>query len=283
MNGIEVLNSDDLRDVPFGNYEVFEPVVQDSTQPLQFYVGHNDISFYTWHERECCLPRGATSATLKDVWVKEKEQKPQGDNSSSEDRSATYQQSEEQSSSDGQKRVSSPAAEKAGRKTRYDEPDTHESPPPRSRQLHLKVGDVLIFEEIFGPITGVKADADPTHRHVVRLTRVESGIDVLYDQPTLEIEWAAEDALPFPLCISAIGRAPECRYREDVSIAHGNVLLVDHGRHVESTESWEVPTVKQCPPFIEAMARTKRAIWRDGESFGSSEKSRTRRLSLSRA
>ena len=261
----EVLNSDDLRDVPFGNYEVFEPVVQDSTQPLQFYVRHNDISFYTWHERECCLPRGATSATLKDVWVKEKEQKPQGDNSSSEDRSATYQQSEEQSSSDGQKRVSSPAAEKAGRKTRYDEPDTPESPPPRSRQLHLKVGDVLIFEEIFGPITGVKADADPTHRHVVRLTRVESGIDVLYDQPTLEIEWAAEDALPFPLCISAIGRAPECRYREDVSIAHGNVLLVDHGRHVESTESWEVPTVKQEDAGCLAAGEPRETLLRAGE------------------
>ena len=32
---------------------------------------HNRIRFYTWGERECCLPRGTTSATLRDHWVDE--------------------------------------------------------------------------------------------------------------------------------------------------------------------------------------------------------------------
>ena len=105
---------------------------------------------------------------------------------------------------------------------------------------------MLIFEEMMGPITGVPADADRMHRHVVRLTKVEPGVDPLYDQPILEIEWSVEDALPFALCISAIGRAPDCAYLENISVAHGNVLLVDHGRRVgstgtEVTESWTVP------------------------------------------
>ena len=38
--------------------------------------------------------------------------------------------------------------------------------------LQLAAGTVLIFEEVAGPITGAKADADPSHRHAVRLTRV---------------------------------------------------------------------------------------------------------------
>src|SRR5207248_6976253 len=116
---------------------------------------------------------------------------------------------------------------------------------PRHRLLQLEVGDVLIFEEVLGPVTGEPADADPTHRHVVRLTKVELDVDPLYDQPVVEIEWCEEDALPFALCVSAIGRAPDCRYLDDVSVAHGNVLLVDHGRTVEPTEAWTVPPVQE--------------------------------------
>ena len=260
----EVLNTDDLRDVPFSDYEVFEPVIQEPNQPLQFYVQHNDISFYTWHERECCLPRGATSATLKDEWVEEKKSETPDEQSSYEEQTATYSPSARQSSSKGQKRIPSRARKVRG-KTRYDEPEpeTPATTPARSRQLRLKAGDVLIFEEMFGPITGVPADADRAHRHVVRLTRVEPGVDVLYDQSILEVEWAAEDALPFPLCISAIGRAPECQYREDISIAHGNVLLVDHGRQVP-TETWNVPTAQQEDAGCLAEGEPRETVLRPG-------------------
>src|SRR4029079_18860499 len=36
----------------------------------------------------------------------------------------------------------------------------------------LHVGEVLIFEELRGPHTGKDEDADPSHRHPVRLTKV---------------------------------------------------------------------------------------------------------------
>ena len=95
---------------------------------------------------------------------------------------------------------------------------------------------MLIFEEVVGPRTGKEADRDPTRRHAVRLTRVEPGLDALYDQPIVEIEWAPEDALPFSLCLSTVGPAPECRLLEDVSVARSNVVLVDHGRTLEEPE-----------------------------------------------
>jgi hypothetical protein len=82
---------------------------------------------------------------------------------------------------------------------------------------HLHPGDVLIFEEVKGPRTGQEADADPSRRHAVRLTQVAGGQDRL-----VEVEWFEEDALPFPLCLAWHGQV-------DVSVARGNVVLVDQG------------------------------------------------------
>jgi hypothetical protein len=96
-------------------------------------------------------------------------------------------------------------------------------------QLDLRAGDFLLFEEVVGPDTGQPGDADPTHRHVVRLTKVEEGHDEILDLRLLEVCWAAEDALPFPLCLSSIGPAPDCKLLVDVSVARGNVVLVDEG------------------------------------------------------
>jgi len=111
-----------------------------------------------------------------------------------------------------------------------------DGPPGTVRALHLRVGDVLIFEEIVGPKTGNTADADPTHRQAVRLTKVTPAVDALYHpygaaygQPIVEIEWSVEDALTFPLCISTQLPPPACTVVSNVSVARGNVVLVDHG------------------------------------------------------
>src|SRR6266849_5736933 len=91
----------------------------------------------------------------------------------------------------------------------------------------LQVGDLLLFEEILGSATGFAADAIPTHRHVVRLTSVLAGRqDPLNHTNILEIAWDPADALPFPLCISAvIGTAAV----PNLSVARGNIALADHG------------------------------------------------------
>ncbi len=102
-------------------------------------------------------------------------------------------------------------------------------PPGADRSLQLKAGDFLIFEEVLGPHTGNAADADPRHRQAVRLTKITPTVDTLYDQPILLIEWSIEDALTFPLCLSVQLPAPECTVLPNVSVARGNVMLVDHG------------------------------------------------------
>lgn len=97
----------------------------------------------------------------------------------------------------------------------------------------LRPGDLLLLEEVLGPATGRPADADPRHRHVVRLVSVKVATDPLYDRPITGIEWGLDDALPFPLCISSTtDPAHRSVYVEGVSVARGNVVLADHGRTI---------------------------------------------------
>jgi len=200
--------ADALGNITADQYDVFEPI---TTGPIQLYTAHNQICLYTWGQRECCLPRGAKSATLKETCVPTPAPAPQT-------------------------QAPAAAARRSSKKGIYPDPVEPPPEPPPKRQLHLQAGDVLIFEEVIGPHTGNAADADPARRHAVRLTRVTPTEDTLYDPPVqvVEVEWAAEDALPFTLCISAITDAANgCAYVENISVARGNVILVDHGRTLD--------------------------------------------------
>ena len=94
----------------------------------------------------------------------------------------------------------------------------------------LKAGDFLLLEEVIGPETGLVADADPAHRQIVRLTRVQPSSDPLDAQPLTHVAWDRADALQFPLCLSTELQdgAPVDR----VSVARGNLVLADHGQTV---------------------------------------------------
>jgi hypothetical protein len=177
---------------------------------INLYAAHSEIKFYTWGDAECCLARGATSATLRDEF---KDAPANGGYVA-----------------EGQPDEDKPYYEQ----TAYTEQkaQAHNEKPVAERKLRLAVGDLLIFEEVIGAKTGNPADADPAHRHAVRLTKVEPGIDPLFDEPIVEIEWAEEDALPFPLCISAVLPAPGCALVENISVARGNIILVDHGEAI---------------------------------------------------
>ncbi|MFC4015158.1 putative baseplate assembly protein [Nonomuraea purpurea] len=168
LEGRPMISERELRRFPPGGHQVYEPVLEHD---LAVSPARNRIRLWTWGGEECCLPRGATSATLVDGWCDE---------------------------------------ERSG------------------RLLGLCPGDVLIFEEVRGPLTGVPGDADVTHRQAVRLTEVVELDDPVYDQPLLRVSWACADALTFELCLASIG-GEECCLFEDVSVARGNVVLVDHG------------------------------------------------------
>lgn len=94
--------------------------------------------------------------------------------------------------------------------------------------VELAAGDVLVLEEVRHPETRQSADADPTRRHAVRLTAVsEPKLDVLYGVRYWEVRWHEEDALPFPLCLWEVELE---NIPSPVSVARGNIVLVDHGR-----------------------------------------------------
>lgn len=159
------------------NPRLFEPM-----HDALLFHSHNTIAFYTWGDDACCLPRGATRATLAD--------------------------------------------------------DEHD-------RLMLIAGDVLIFEEKRGRVTGEPGDADPTRRQAVRLTRVSPSAtrakddpgsprtpgtlarDPLTGQPIVEIEWHVDDALTMPFCVSSNTLTGTVT---GISGASGNVVLVDDGR-----------------------------------------------------
>ena len=92
----------------------------------------------------------------------------------------------------------------------------------------LKPGDLLLFEEVKDPQTGDASLADPSHRHVVRLTGVESLYDNLSDRQLTRVIWDGADGLTFSLCVTASGE--DASRIEGVSVARGNLLLADHGR-----------------------------------------------------
>jgi hypothetical protein len=159
---------------------VFEPLAD-----ALIFAELAQMDFHTWGNSDCCLPQGATEATLKGQFT------------------------------------------------------------------NLQPGDVLIFQEVKGPLTGISADADIRHRCAVRLTAVlahdSSGnpiVDPLIDtsgnaitgsgqtpQPITEIQWAQDDGLPFPVCISStyLDENSDSQTVTNVSIALGNIVLADHG------------------------------------------------------
>jgi predicted phage baseplate assembly protein len=222
-----------------GAFEVFRPVGA-SGQTLR--AAHNTIRFYTWGDRDCCLPEGATSATLLDPSAPPApppNPAPPADVPDKDQARHGHDQAHHGHRHRGWHGDPPPHGDHGG----------HEPPEPTPapvRSLGLVPGDVLIFEEVIGPKTGSPDDADPRRRVAVRLTKVTQAVDTLFDQTVVEVEWDDADALPFSFCLSTIGPAPNCLELTDVSVARGNVVLVDHGRPW-TAPPWVVPTAEAAP------------------------------------
>ena len=161
------------------------PVVFETMHPATLHFAHNTMLFHTWGDERCCLPKGATRATLRN----------EGDTLSA-----------------------------------------------------LAVGDVLVLIEVRNPQNGNAPEANPAHRHAVRLTGIKAATDPLYTetdgiQPlrVLDIEWAADDALPFPLCLWEVETGGDANEKEPASVALGNIVLADHGRSVAGEYLGVVP------------------------------------------
>lgn len=168
-------NSKPLTDALAAGSSVFE-----TTHPKSLFADLNGLSLYSWGDRGCCLPRGATRTTLRD------------------------------------------------------------------HHPNLQPGDLLVLQEVISPTTFETTDADPAQRWVVRLTDVKAGVDPsgqLFDEPPIdgpvdvtEIAWDTADALPFPLCLSVKERPGL-----EITVAFGNIVLVDHGHTVSDAPMSPVP------------------------------------------
>lgn len=99
--------------------------------------------------------------------------------------------------------------------------------PDQSLQKLLKKGSVLVFEEVRGVTSGLTIDADRTHRHVVRLTKVTMATDPLNGTSIIKVRWDVEDALPFDLQVSNVNA--QGKPIINISVVRGNVVLVDAG------------------------------------------------------
>lgn len=143
--------------------------VFETLHPARLRGAHNEIEIHTWADPDCCLPKGATRATLV-------------------------------------------MPEVEGTLTEDDWP--------------LKKGTALLLEELVGP-TDRAVDADPFHRHVVRLT-ADGTVrrDEMMELDVLDVEWSEADALPFALRLGE-------RKGQRRAIARANLVLADHGLTVE--------------------------------------------------
>ena len=174
------------------------PVIFETMHEATLFAAHNEMEFYTWGDERCCLPRGATRATLKN---------------------------------------------EGGEITK------------------LAAGDVLIFVEKRNPHNGNEEEADPAHRHAVRLIDVKPATDPLFTEehaPTqlmrvLNIEWAREDALPFPLCLWEVSVDGDVGNQQPVSVALGNIILADHGRTVADEPLGTVPPANRVLDKVPAL------------------------------
>ncbi|VWX50894.1 putative baseplate assembly protein [Novosphingobium sp. 9U] len=173
----------------------YEPVL---AEPLVLREVRNRIALHRWRETGCCLPKGATGATLVDPGPQVPPEEPD---------------------------TAEPATARRITSKAKGPPDT----PPQTHGLDLAPGQVLVLAEVRGPRTGRPEDADPTRRHAVRLTRATRATDPLDGTPLWEVAWCAQDALPFALCLDSVTEAPDCQWIEAVSVAYGNVALVGAG------------------------------------------------------
>lgn len=221
------MTEDDLRNVREEAYVTFEPVTRD--RAIRLRPSQNEIHLWSWGQRECCLPLGATKATLLDAFEKPRDEPGE---------TATRPEGPV----NGRKGT---GRGRAGSSAPVQEVEVKLVAAPPARTLGLAPGDVIVFEEVRGARTGESADADPAHRQAVRLTSVAEGFDAAYGVPVLEVAWGQEDALDFALCLTAVV-GEECEL-EEISVARGNIALVDHGRWIDECGGDPEQVCVPCP------------------------------------
>ena len=207
------LTTDVTGDDPAQTAEDAGALVFETVHAVTLRAAHSRIRLHTWGDDRCCLPKGATRATLLVA--------------------------------------------------------------NEGRDVDLEAGDLIVFEEVRSPDTRAEADADPRHRHAVRLTAVVATTDPLYTEPgenegdpdrplrVLEVSWDQQDALPFALCLWEVADFSDPDLLYPVSVARGNVVLADHGRTVAAETLDALPDNGPYRPALARAPLTRQARFTD--------------------
>ena len=218
-------------------------IIFETMHDVRLYSFHNKMYFYTWGEKDCCLPKGSTHATLLrdrkndegileslDIhifsWETIDTNAQQQSNlknfivrvsSVFHDRDSinifkvNAQKLKLVGIEDASKFITieldmagvTKARDRNGNVV-YEFLAKKIHEETRIYGLSLNKGDILILEEILSPSTLFDKDREPTHRQAVKLTKVKRRFDPIENINLVEIYWHEEDALRFPLCINKI-------------------------------------------------------------------------------
>ena len=207
---LNLITAADYRtDRALSQVRVFETTELVPVDPLL-----NELQLHAWGNEQCCLPRGVTTAHMYSI----------------------------------------------------------DSATAKAVRPSIKAGDRLLLEEVLSPTNGARADADPTHRAVVRVLsvnpdpstltvgpasdrmhdrlyladidaitgepkRVVAPVPVAQTLPLVEVTWMKEDALAFPLCLTA--KLKNGTVAHNISVGRGNIALADHGRSVDDAFTFD--------------------------------------------
>lgn len=167
-----------------------KPEVFETMHPAIINDAQNAIRFYTWDNEDCCLPAGATKATLLD----------NPDNRLKLREGDVLIFEEVRSSETGLTADKNPGRRHAVRLTRvYPEAEP------------VKTGDTYRLE--------IKKDGGVEQQKT----------DLLTGKHIVEMEWGQEDALPFAFCLEEVVD-PNFGTEEPqpVSVARGNIILAEN-------------------------------------------------------
>lgn len=175
---------------------------------------HNEIKFYIWEDEDCCLPIGATKATLLDDPLNRLKLR-KGDVLIFE---------EIRNSETGLTADKNPNHRHAVRLTKvYPEADL------------VKESDGTFGLELKQEGGMEQQKTDPLNGKLI-----------------VDIEWSQEDALPFSLCLEeVIDPNEESAEKQPVSIALGNIVLAEHGRTLGAKKGGASDTPGKLPTVSE--------------------------------
>jgi hypothetical protein len=154
---------------------------------------HNEIRFYTWADEDCCLPQGATRATLLD---------------------------------DELNRL----ILRKGDVLIFEEIRSSETGLTADKNLDRR--HAVRLTEVY-PEAEIVEQSDGTYKLELKKDGgvPQSKTDPLNGKFIVDIAWSQDDAMPFSLCLEeVVDPNEESTEKQPVSIARGNIILAEHGR-----------------------------------------------------